>query len=221
VLRGVSTFGATFLTTFFFLGFATMVFFLTTFFLGAGFLALVLDLLAVLAVFFLFFAADVFVSFFLPAVVVALLVVFFFAVGNARGVLREKKRGRAATTREGRAAGDDDKVGSRPTRFVSVLRAGRRANAWRTNKENMTEGVTALGRKKTKPRCYFDNGINNGTNTNHCFVVTKFLEDIDVAGSGSLTHYSRNPSSVLPNGRSLGGDQVSRPACGNVHRPRR
>ena len=118
---------------------------------------MVLDLLAVLAVFFFFVVADVFVRFFLPAEVVAFLVGFFFAVGNARGVLREKKRGRAATMTEGRVAEVDDKVGSRPTRFVSVLRGVRRARAWRANTENMVEGVTALGWKKTKPRWYFDN----------------------------------------------------------------
>lgn len=156
MLRGVSTFASTFLTTTF-LGFKTGIFFLTTFFLVGGFLALVLDLLAVLAVFFFFVEVDVFVRSFLPAVVVAFLVGFLFVVGNARGVLREKKRGRAATMREGTVAGDDDKVGSRPTRFVSVLRGVRRARVWRTNTENMVEGVTALGWKKTKPRCYFDN----------------------------------------------------------------
>lgn len=153
MLRGVSILATTFLATTF-LGFATTTFFLTTFFLGAGFLALVLDLLAVIAVFF-FVAADVFGGFFLPVVVVAFLVVFFFVVGNARGALREKKRERAATTR----VGDDDKVGSRPTRFVSVLRPERRASAWRTNTENMVGGVTALGWKKTKPRCCFDNWV--------------------------------------------------------------
>ena len=133
MLRGVSTFGTTFLATLF-LGFAMATFF----FLAAGFLALVLvvDLLAVRAVFFFVFAANVFVVFFLP-VVVAFFLAVFFATGNARGVLREKKRGRAARAREGRVAEDDEKVGSRPTRFASVLRAGRRVKAWRTSRENI------------------------------------------------------------------------------------
>lgn len=80
------------------MGFATTVFFFAGFFLGAGFLvlALVLSLLAVLAVFFV--AAVVFVGFFLPAAAVGFFVVFFFVTENARGAVREKKRGRAATT---------------------------------------------------------------------------------------------------------------------------
>lgn len=166
MLRGVTTFSTTFLGTFFFLGFATTVFFFAGFFLGAGFLvlALVLSLLAVLAVFF-FVAVVVFVGFFLPAAAVGFFVVFFFATGNARGAVREKKRGRLATTRAGRVAEHGDKVGSRPTRFVSVLSAGRRARAWRTNRENIVEGATALGWKKPKPRCDFDEGTNSGTNT--------------------------------------------------------
>ena len=127
MLRGVSTFWTTFLGTFF-LGFATTTLFFTGFFLGAGFLALTLGLLAVVAVFFVF-VVNVFVGFFFPAVVVAFLVVFLLTVGNATGVLREKKRGRGATTSAGSVADADDKVGSRPTRFVSVLRAGRRARA--------------------------------------------------------------------------------------------
>lgn len=142
-----------------------MAFFFTGFFLGTGFLVLALDLLAVLAVFFFFVAAVVFVSFFLPAAVVGFFVAGFLVAGNARGALREKKRGRVATTRVGRVVEDDDKVGSRPTRFVSVLRAGRRARAWRTNRENIAESAATLGRKKTKPRWDFDDGANSGTNT--------------------------------------------------------
>jgi hypothetical protein len=178
VLRGVSTFGTTFLGAFF-LGFATTVFFLTGFFLvasfltgfflAAGFLGLALDLLAVLAVFF-FVVVDFFLGIFLPPLAVAFFVVAFFTAGYARGLLREKKRGWATITREGRVAEDDDEVGSRPTRFVSALRAGRRARAWRTNKENIAEGVAAPGRKKTKPS--FDGGANNGTNAVHFRLLT-------------------------------------------------
>jgi hypothetical protein len=105
--------------------------------------------------------------------------------------------------------------------FVSVLSAGRRARAWRTNMENIVEGAAALGWKKTEPRDDFDETANSGTNTSHYFVcchLTKFIYVLNVVGSGSLTRCSRNPSALLSIRRSLGGDQVSR-RTRSVHGP--